>query len=131
MRRNVVILAAAILLAACGGGAVTGGTGDSNEGVSGIRGRVLLGPTCPVEVVGSPCPDRPIQATVRVLQGDVLVKSVRSGEDGRFRIELDPGAYTLLAEVAPDGVQSAAPVDVRVPQAGYADVSVHVDSGIR
>ena len=31
---------------------------------SGIEGQVLIGPMCPVVQAGTPCPDKPYQATI-------------------------------------------------------------------
>jgi hypothetical protein len=127
MRRSVVILA---VLAAC----AVGSDGSSERPNSGIQGRVLAGPTCPVEIETSPCPDRPVQATVRVLAGspgDPPVTTFRSEEDGTFRVPLDPGDYLLVAEVAGTGALSARPVPVTVVQGTFTMVDVFLDTGIR
>jgi hypothetical protein len=130
MWRPVVMLAVLAALAGC---AVEAG-GPSEQPNSGIQGRVLAGPTCPVEVETSPCPDRPVQATVRVLaasQGDPPVTTFRREEDGTFRVPLDPGDYLLVAEVAGTGALSARPVPVTVVQGAFAMVDVFLDTGIR
>ena len=100
---------------------------------SGIRGIVLLGPTCPVEQASSPCPDKPMQVEVRVLDSnDDEVRKVRSGADGRFAVTLDPGTYTLVAVLtAGGGPPSAQPVTVTVVAHAFANAEVLVDSGIR
>jgi hypothetical protein len=93
---------------------------------------VLLGPTCPVEQANSPCPDKPMQTEVRVLdaQGEEVTK-VPSGADGRFTVTLDPGTYTLVAALPSGGPPSAQPVTVTVVAHAFADAQVLVDSGIR
>jgi Carboxypeptidase regulatory-like domain len=109
------------------------GRGPSSSGDSGIRGTVLLGPTCPVETLESPCPDRPLaDVEIRVLRGSNVVATVRSDGEGRFTVTLDPGRYEVQAVVEEGGPgMSAKPVDVVVTSGVFNDVNVPVDSGIR
>jgi len=127
MRRMPALSILVLFLVACAG------RGASITGDSGIRGTVLLGPTCPVETVGSPCPDRPLaDVEIHVLQGGDVVATVRSDGDGRFAVALDPGQYLVQAVVEPGGPgMSAKPVDVTVTSGAFTDVNVPVDSGIR
>ena len=127
MRRMPALSILLLFLAACAG------SGPSSSGDNGIRGTVLLGPTCPVETLESPCPDRPLaDVEVRVLQGGDVVATVRSDGDGRFAVALDPGHYEVRAVVEEGGPgMSAKPVDVIVTSGEFADVNVPVDSGIR
>jgi len=127
MRRMPASSILILFLVACAG------RGPSSSGDSGIRGTVLLGPTCPVETVESPCPDRPLaDVEVQVLQGGDVVATVRSDGDGRFTVALDPGHYEMQAMVKEGGSgMSAKPVDVTVTSGEFADVNVPVDSGIR
>jgi hypothetical protein len=109
------------------------GRGPSSSDDSGIRGTVLLGPTCPVETLESPCPDRPLaDVEIRVLRGSDVVATVRSDGEGRFAVALDPGRYEVQAVVEEGGPgMSAKPVDVVVTSGVFNDVNVPVDSGIR
>ena len=92
---------------------------------------MLLGPTCPVESVEHPCPDRPLAADVVVsTSGGQEVATVHSGPDGKFRIGLRPGVYVLTVANR-KGIQFAKPVSVTVPPRGFVEVTVSVDSGIR
>lgn len=124
----VFLLLTAYALTAC---ASEGG--DEIASSSGVRGQVLLGPTCPVEQVGSPCPDEPVEGVdVRAVTGGETIAETTSGEDGRFELELPPGRYTLEAVVAPDGPgMFAKPVAVTVTAGAFVEVVVSVDSGIR
>jgi hypothetical protein len=79
---------------------------------SGIQGIVLLGPMCPVEQASSPCPDKPIAATVRI-NGPQGETTVRSGSDGRFQAALAPGHYTLQADRL-QPIRTSKPIDVIV-----------------
>jgi hypothetical protein len=128
MRRLLVSFAVIALLAACG-------NDPSNRpgGVrSGVRGVVTYGPTCPVEVAGTPCPDRHWSGLVRALDlsGD-LAGETHTGDRGTFQLDLPQGTYDVLAVVAGGGPPTAKPVRVTVTAGGYARVKLQVDSGIR
>jgi hypothetical protein len=127
VRRIPALSILLLFLVACAG------RGPSSSGESGIRGTVLLGPTCPVETVESPCPDRPLgDVEIQVLQGSDVVATVRSDGGGRFAVALDPGRYEVQAVVEEGGPGiSAKPVDVTVTSGEFADVNVPVDTGIR
>jgi hypothetical protein len=128
VRRFPLFVAALLaLMASCARGSVPAeGSTDS-----GIEGTVLLGPTCPVETIEHPCPDRPLAADVLVsTPSGEHVATVRSGADGRFRVGLAPGTYTLNVGKL-RGIQFAKPLIVTVPDGGFVEVTVSVDSGIR
>jgi hypothetical protein len=63
---------------------------------SGVRGMVLLGPTCPVQHPGHSCV-QPYRAliTIRREPGGKLIVRVRSASDGRFTASLPAGRYML------------------------------------
>lgn len=106
---------------------------NGNPPSAGIEGLVTIGPVCPVERIDTPCPDKPYQATI-------VVKDERGGEaarvqsstDGRFRVELAPGTYTLAPQ-SPNlgGIPSAREQQVEVRAGAFTTVSVQFDSGIR
>lgn len=129
MRRlSLVSLLVLLLLTACASDG-----GDEAAASSGVRGQVLLGPTCPVVNEGSPCPDEPVGGVeVRALTDGETIAETTSGEDGRFELELPPGRYTLEAVVDPGGPgMFAKPVAVTVTAGAFVEVVVPVDSGIR
>lgn len=129
MNRLLSALALTAVLAACGSPA----SAPAPAPGTGVQGTVTIGPTCPVERVNSPCPPRPIKATIDVR--DAAGKQVSqfvSGSDGRFQIDLLPGTYTLMgaghgAAVLPRPI----PVTVTVVAGSYTTVNVQFDSGIR
>lgn len=100
---------------------------------AGVEGRVTIGPQCPVVQEGSPCPDAPYVATVQLLADGEVVASVRSGEDGAFRIPAEPGAYTVRAEPSTPGDLASAPdvSGVTVTPGAFTRVDIVFDSGIR
>lgn len=118
-------LALALSLAACGAPSALPGTG--------IQGRVTVGPTCPVERVNSPCPPRPIAATVVVRDASGSeVTRFTAGPDGRFKVDLAPGTYALIGQGSGTaGLPRPIPTSVTVVAGSYATVNVQFDSGIR
>jgi hypothetical protein len=125
----LVPLLALLLLVSC----ASASRSDDDPSESGIRGRVLLGPTCPVVMEGSPCPDEPVaDVEVRALRDGETVAQTTSGSEGRFELALPPGRYTLEAVVGSDGPgMFAKPVDVTVTSGAFVEVVVPVDTGIR
>jgi Carboxypeptidase regulatory-like domain len=127
VKRTVPALVAASLLA----GACAGSTSTVQGASSGIEGKVVLGPMCPVETQDSPCPAKPLAADVVVSTVDgEKVAGVRSGGDGRFRVSVPPGDYLITVEKL-EGIQFVKPLPVTVQDGAFVDVTVSVDSGIR
>lgn len=103
------------------------------SGVTGINGQITLGPTTPVCRVGVPC-SRPISATLAItdVAGRAIVP-VTSGTDGRFRVDLPPGTYTLTPLPMQAGAlyPRAMPVTVAVTAGAYVQADVRYDTGLR
>lgn len=100
---------------------------------SGVTGKVLVGPMCPVTIEGQECPDQPYQATLTVnnLEGRKIVQ-FQTDEQGNFRIPLAPGAYILHPETPKDApLPFAEEQRFTVQQGEYARLIVQYDSGIR
>ena len=126
---------------------------------TGIRGLVLIGPVRPVEIIGQPN-EQPLAGAhvviTEIQDPNVLyfrgpwTWTLTAGPDGKFTQATPPGEYRVTASVPPNvlptdpassGVViriSSTPVrfgtgsaDVSVPASGFAEVTVHVDSGIR
>ena len=128
MRRTPICLLILLTLASCAPAA------EGRGPRSGVAGRVLLGPQCPVVQAGSPCPDKPVAAEVQVLEmgSEDLVTSTDSGEDGRFRIDLEPGSYELLPVVSEaGGLPHGKRVQVTVESGKHSRVMLSLDFGIR
>jgi len=125
MKWVIASIALAMALAACGAQPAQSGTG--------IQGIVQVGPTCPVERINSPCPPHPIAATIVVRDGNgAEVTRFRSGADGRFKVDLAPGTYTLVGlTVGSSFLPRPIPTSVTVTQGTYASANVEYDSGIR
>lgn len=121
---TAMVLAAA--LASCGRGDLLG-TG-APQGIDGI---VLIGPQCPVQSSDPDCDDLPYEASLEVRSRDgVSVTRFQSGADGRFRVGLFPGFYTLVPESG-DPYPVAEEQEVVVLRDSFTDVVVRFDTGIR
>jgi len=126
MARALVFLVAAFVLASCGlRPGVPAGTG--------IEGVMMIGPTCPVQRVDSPCPDRPYAGEVSVRdQSGSVVADVHAGSGGHFRVAVAPGTYDLVPLSPHPGVPpTGKPQTVTVVSGQYAEVTIEYDSGIR
>ncbi len=121
-------LTAVLLLVACGESSLLGP--DAPQGIDGVA---LLGPLCPVEREDEPCPDRPLQdATIRVRRQSSggTFATLSTDADGRFRVGLEPGDYTLVPEPG-DPFPVASEQDVTVAPGVWIEVTVSFDTGIR
>jgi hypothetical protein len=125
----ILTIGLSLLFTACADAAIVGGSGN---GASGIQGKVLLGPMCPVQQAGSPCPDKPIKADITVTDADgKTVATAHSGADGTYRVSLPAGSYTVAAK-RPDGSFGfGKPVTVEVSRGTFVHLNLVVDSGIR
>lgn len=121
------LLALALAISAgCGSSLLLGP--DAEQGVEGVA---LRGPMCPVQSQQNPCPDQPYQAWVNIRDAaGGLVTRVRTDTDGRFRVGLEPGRYTLDPESG-DPFPVASQQDVEVVAGSFTDVVVSFDTGIR
>ena len=103
-------------------------------GDSGVRGRVLAGPQCPVVIKGSPCPDLPARAGIRVIDasdGNVL-RRAHSDDGGRFEVVIEAGRYFLEAMSEGTGFPGGGErVLVLVRSHRFTRVTLHLDTGIR
>ena len=98
---------------------------------SGVQGEVRIGPINPVEQPGvDNTAPYSAKLTVRSRPDGKITAEATSSADGRFRIFLAPGGYTLEPEQG-DPLPVAAPVDFTVVAARFTTVNVGYDSGIR
>jgi hypothetical protein len=129
--------------------AFPGGTIPANTGLigrctpapaSGIEGLVTVGPLCEIYaerpgILPCPGPDQqPYQATIVFLdaQGNQAARTA-SGTDGRYRVVLSPGPYTVVPLTPPDGFPwpRTGSMHVTVPAGVFIVVNIEYDSGIR
>jgi hypothetical protein len=107
-----------------------GGPGTSR---SGIVGRVIAFPTCPVMTETSPCPTKGVQTMVGIesVDGEQMI-SVRTETDGSFRVDLEPGDYLLGAQPPPSEPHLVPrPASAKVLPGTYVRVTVILDTRLR
>lgn len=101
--------------------------------ISGVRGIVLLGPTCAGATRADACTE-PYVARLLVLDTEgVPVGEVTSAEDGTFALALPPGVYTIQP-TPPEGdvlFPVAFPVSFVVGEEEWTEIGVDYDTGIR
>jgi hypothetical protein len=128
MNRFIASITLSIVLAACGAQAAPPAPSGT-----GIQGVVHSGPTCPVERINSPCPPRPLAATivVRDTAGHEVART-RSGADGLFKVDVAPGTYTVVGlNIGSSMLPRPIPTTATVTSGGYVTINVEYDSGIR
>jgi hypothetical protein len=97
---------------------------------SGIEGQISFGPISPVVRSGM-ANYRPYQATITILDEEgQTVTQCQSDVDGKFRVSLKPGRYTLIPE-SPGPHPRAARQTVTVTKGEFIQVRINYDSGIR
>jgi hypothetical protein len=111
----------------------------SRPGRTGVIGRIVIAPNCPVEGVQE-CGGtaKPARGTVRIEtdsgvkgQNGSFVTAVKSDAGGTFSAPLGPGDYVLtVVETDATGV-TPRPVQVTVEQGVVSDVTLVLDTGIR
>jgi len=77
------------------------------------------------------CPSFPLTTHVVVTNVAGTVAAVDTGADGRFRIALGPGVYTIKATARPMGITRPATTTVTVVAGRFASLTLDLDSGIR
>jgi hypothetical protein len=127
------MLALALVFAACN--ATEQNSVHQNGTVkSGIEGTVTIGPTCPVQRIGdSSCDDHPYQGVIHVSgTNSVIVNEFQPDALGKFKIELEPGMYTIDPQTPMDNIlPRASSQDVTVVSGVFTIVNIQYDSGIR
>jgi hypothetical protein len=104
---------------------------------SGIRGRVVASPTCPVERLPPDprCAPRGLAAVVRVyrLRDHHTVARLHTNRNGWFRVRLGRGRYAARARPAAGGPfpRCSKAVAASVRSSRYTRVTIDCDTGIR
>lgn len=121
-----------LLLAACNTSDQTSSQQVGTTGKNGIEGTVTIGPTCPVQRLGDPsCDDRPYQGIIHVSGTNKnQVAKIQADINGKFKLELEPGNYTLEPQVF-SVYPRASNQDVTVVAGAFTTVNIQYDSGIR
>ena len=99
-----------------------------------LEGRVRLGPICPVEREGVPCPvpSGAYEAREILLRdGSTIVVRTRVRADGSYRLAAEPGRY--VADINGIGVDSSAdvPRNIEIRAGETTRLDIEIDTGIR
>jgi hypothetical protein len=119
MRRIVLVAASALALAAPAGG-VTG---------SGLYGVVMRGPIAPVCTTETPC-EAPAAGVKLSFVRNGSVKTVVTSSQGRYRIALAPGTYSVHSGTTVGVGRGLEPRTVLVP-VHWKKQGFSIDTGIR
>jgi len=100
---------------------------------TGIRGKVVMGPTRPGPAVQGQEFEAPFSASFDVLDvDDKAVAHFVSDENGGFTVLLPPGKYTIVADASVTNLLIRRQrKTVTVSEDGFADVVLKFDSGMR
>lgn len=111
--------------------AATAFAGSAAAGLSsGISGRVWIGPTTPVCIVGKPCSRAAAGVELDFYRNGRRRGHVVSGRRGGFRLLLRPGSYTVRAILA-GRPRPVSPSKITIGRGRLLRRSFLVDTGIR
>ena len=122
MRRAFGLAALGALVLGCG--SAGGGT------ATGLRGKVMRGPTQPVCYVNQPC-DEPARGVKLVFyrSGKVVARAT-TNQKGWYRVTLRPGRYAVSTS-NPRVARNFSPKSATVPKSGVKRQDFDIDTGIR
>lgn len=107
--------------------------GVAPEPVTGVRGRILLGPVRPGPVRLGQTSEGPFHAEFVVLDtGGSVVARFHTDQEGRFEVQIPPGVYTIRpAPSAPRLLPLGQFHEVTVDGGAMTEVTLRFDTGIR
>ena len=117
------LAALAVALLASSAGAATSS--------SGLRGLVTRGPIAPVCAAGQPCSEPAKDVTLVFSRNGRVVRRARTNDQGRYRVALVPGLYTVRLTPRPRIGRGLEPVRARVVRARFRRLDFSIDTGIR
>ncbi len=128
IRTNLLLVTLALVLAAAGC------AGTTETGI--LQGLVTIGPIEPVERPGvTPTIPPEVYEARKVLvyneTGSRLIKTVDLGPDGRYRVELAPGTYTVDINHLGVDYSDDVPLKIEIKSAETVRVDIDIDTGIR
>jgi hypothetical protein len=121
--RKAVGLVLLVTLVA-GSGSAGGGT------ATGLRGKVMRGPTQPVCHVKEPCEEPAPGVRLVFYRSGKVVARARTNQKGWYRITLRPGRYAV-STMNPRVARNFTPKSAAVPKTGVKRQDFNIDTGIR
>jgi hypothetical protein len=132
MRRLIPLLLLGTL--ACHGSSAP--TDPSSQPHGRLAGTVKIGPICPVEQEGNPCPTPPAAYAARKVliydqQRTRVLFTVDIDSQGLYAIDLVPGRY--LVDLKPNGIDhsSDVPKMIDIHANSVTSIDISIDTGIR
>ena len=132
MNNRSLLFAIALLLLLMSSALVLAQSSPALTAASGVDGQISVspvsgGPTRQGMPDAKPLPD--VEFVVK--QGDRVVTSFRTDSEGRFRISLGPGHYSIVRKEGNSAIGSFGPFEVDVTKAKMTSVQWKCDTGIR
>jgi hypothetical protein len=121
--RKAVGLALLVTLVA-GSGSAGGGT------ATGLRGKVMRGPTQPVCRVNEPCEEPAAGVRLVFYRSGKVVARATTNQKGWYRVTLRPGRYAV-STMNPRVAKNFSPKSATVPKSGVKRQDFDIDTGIR
>ncbi len=111
------------------------GCGQTHE-IGILQGSVTIGPLQPVERPGVTTTIPPeVYAARKILvydaNGKSLVKTVTIENNGKYRVELKTGSYTVDINHAGMDRSSDVPKEIQISSGGTVTLNIDIDTGIR
>jgi hypothetical protein len=122
MRKAVGLVLLATLVfgsASAGGGTATG-----------LRGKVMRGPTQPVCRVNEPCEEPARGVRLVFYRSGKVVARATTNQKGWYRVTLRPGRYAV-STMNPRVAKNFSPKSATVPKSGVKRQDFDIDTGIR
>ena len=122
MRKTVgvsIFVALAFGYASAGGGTATG-----------LRGKVMRGPTQPVCRVNEPCEELAPGVRLVFYRSGKVVARATTNQNGWYRVTLRPGRYAV-STMNPRVARNFGPKSATVPKTGMKRQDFDIDTGIR
>lgn len=139
MKRNWSVLFLALLMhmivAGCAGSpGDTSQTGKEKKAGGTLTGKVVRGPTCPVQSADMPCPPEPVSGVKLVIStlAGQEIRSILTNHEGRYSVSLPPATYRV--ELGPLGgieFTKDLPATVSIAEKQETRLDIHIDTGIR
>ncbi len=108
---------------------------NTTRSASGIKGSVLLGPYCPgpQDDRNAACGDTPYETKLVVTTSDQarVIKEFSSDDQGKFRVEVEPGDYAIRSAVAADVLPYCSNDNVMVITDKFTDIAIYCETGLR
>ena len=107
-----------------GGGSASGGT------ATGLKGKVMRGPTQPVCRITEPCEEPARGVRLIFSRSGKVVARATTNQKGWYRVTLRPGRYTVGTQ-NPRVSRNLSPKTATVPTSTVRRVDFDIDTGIR